>query len=201
MGVGEQRVRVIAGKYRGRTINAPKGDETRPTTDRVRESVFSSLVSLLGAELGGGSVLDAFAGSGALGIEALSRGCRSATFVESSRDAIRVLRGNLDSLGASGSARIVQGDALSLAERCALPGAPFALLLLDPPYRLAPTDIEGFTSALARCGSIADEAVIVYEHASHAPVEWCSQFDLVTRKKYGSTGIDIVAYQKGRGSS
>jgi len=194
-------MRVIAGKFRGRTIHAPKGEETRPTTDRVRESVFSALVSLMGAELGGGSVLDAFAGSGALGIEALSRGCKSATFIDSSRDAVRVLQANLDSLGASGVARIVQGDAMSLAEGCALPGGPFALLLLDPPYRLAATDIEGFTSALARYGSIVDEAVIVYEHASDTPVEWRSQFDLVTRKKYGSTGIDIVAYQKGRGSS
>jgi 16S rRNA (guanine966-N2)-methyltransferase len=194
-------MRVVAGLYRGRTLNAPKGDQTRPTTDRVREALFSSLVSLMGPELGGGSVLDAFAGSGALGIEALSRGCPSATFVESDRESLRVLKGNLDSLGVEGRGRVVQGDVLALAERCAVPGGPFALLLLDPPYRLAWSDIEGLTSALARGGLLSDGAIIVLEHASNRPVEWPSRFNLVTRKRYGSTGIDIVVYQGGAGSS
>jgi 16S rRNA (guanine966-N2)-methyltransferase len=194
-------MRIVAGKYRGRTIRAPKGDETRPTTDRVREALFSALASILGAGLGGGRVLDAFAGSGALGIEALSRGCASATFVETGREAARALRENLDALGAGAQARLVRGDVLSLAERGVVPGGPFALLLLDPPYRLAWSDIEGLTSALARCGQLEDGAVIVYEHASESLAEWPSGFDLITRKKYGSTGIDIVAYEKGKGSS
>jgi len=194
-------MRVVAGSYRGRTLSAPKGDQTRPTTDRVRESLFSSLVSLLGAELGGGAALDAFAGSGALGIEALSRGCSTATFVEEDRAAVRALKGNLESLGAQGRSRVVEGDVLSLAQRCAVPGGPFSLLLLDPPYRLAWCDIEGLTSALVRCGLLDDGAVIVFEHASNRTVEWPSGFDLVTRKKYGSTEIDIVVYQRGAGSS
>jgi 16S rRNA (guanine966-N2)-methyltransferase len=201
MGVGEQRMRVVAGKFGGRTIRAPKGDETRPTTDRVREALFSALVSILGADLGGGRVLDAFAGSGALGIEALSRGCAFATFVESGVVAARTLQDNLDALGAQAQGRLVRGDALSLAERCAVPGGPFALLLLDPPYRLAWCDIEGLTSALARCGQLEDGAVIVYEHSSKSLAEWPSGFDLITRKKYGSTGIDVVVYEKGKGSS
>ena len=194
-------MRVVAGSYRGRMLSAPKGDQTRPTTDRVRESLFSSLVSLLGAELGGGAALDAFAGSGALGIEALSRGCSTATFVEEDRAAVRALKGNLESLGAQGRSRVVEGDVLSLAQRCAVPGGPFSLLLLDPPYRLAWCDIEGLTSALVRCGLLDDGAVIVFEHASNRTVEWPSGFDLVTRKKYGSTEIDIVVYQRGAGSS
>lgn len=194
-------MRVIAGLYRGRTLNAPKGDRTRPTAGRVRESLFSSLASLLGAELGGGAALDAFAGSGALGIEALSRGCSTATFVESDRLAARTLRDNLDSVGAQGRARVIDGDVLSLAERCAVPGGPFSLLLLDPPYRLAWFDIEGLTSALARCGLLMDGAVVVYEHASDKPPEWLSGFNLETRKKYGTTGIDIVVYQRGAGAS
>ena len=194
-------MRVIAGTHRGRTIKAPKGDLTRPTTDRVRESLFSSLTSLLGADLGGGAVLDAFAGSGALGIEALSRGCSSATFVEQDRSAMRVLRSNIESLGLGSRSRLVEANVLSLAGACALPGGPFSLLLLDPPYRLAWCDIEGLTSALVRCGLLADEAVIVYEHARDAPGEWLSGFDLTTRRKYGTTEIDIVVYQAGRGSS
>jgi len=199
--VGEQRVRVIAGTHRGRTINAPKGDSTRPTSDRVREALFSSLTSLLGAGLGGGPVLDAFAGSGALGVEALSRGCVSATFVESDRLAGRALHGNIESLALQGRSRVVEGDVLSLAAACAVPGGPFSLLLLDPPYRLAWCDIEGLTSALARCELLVDGAVIVYEHASGAPGEWRSSFDLATRKKYGKTEIDIVIYRREGGSS
>jgi 16S rRNA (guanine966-N2)-methyltransferase len=194
-------MRVVAGTYRGRTLNAPKGDSTRPTTDRVRESLFSSLVSLLGAELGGGSALDAFAGSGALGIEALSRGCSAATFVENDRAALKVLRANIDSLGAQSRSRVIEGDIFTLASRGALVGAPFSLLLLDPPYRLAWCDIEGLTSALAREGQLEDGAVIVYEHAADRVAEWPSGFDLTTRKKYGSTGIDIVVYERGAGSS
>lgn len=194
-------MRVIAGTHRGRTIRAPKGDLTRPTTDRVRESLFSSLTSLLGADLGGGAVLDAFAGSGALGIEALSRGCSSATFVEQDRSAMRILRSNIESLGLGSRTRLAEANVMSLAKACALPGGPFSLLLLDPPYRLAWCDIEGLTSALARCELLADEAVIVYEHASDKPGEWLSGFDLTTRKKYGTTEIDIVIYQQGKGSS
>jgi 16S rRNA (guanine966-N2)-methyltransferase len=167
----------------------------------VKESLFSSLTSLLGAELGGGRVLDAFAGSGALGIEALSRGCSSATFVENDRTALQTVRDNLRTLSASDRARVVQGDIMVLVDRTALPGGPFSLLLLDPPYRLASSDIEGLTSALARGGHLANGAVVVYEHASGAGVEWPSGFDLTTRKKYGSTGIDIVTYEKGEGSS
>jgi 16S rRNA (guanine966-N2)-methyltransferase len=194
-------MRIIAGRYRGRTLRAPTGARTRPTTDRVRESLFSALVSLLGAELGAGGVLDAFAGSGALGIEALSRGCSKATFVDNDRAAVRVLKDNLISLDAQGESRVIKGDAVVLAERCALTGGPFALLLLDPPYRLAWADIERLTSALARCGLLDDGAVIVYEHASDVVAEWPAGFDLVTRKKYGTTGIDIVVYQGGAGSS
>jgi len=194
-------MRVIAGTHRGRVISAPKGERTRPTSDRVRESLFSSLTSLLGADLGGGAALDAFAGSGALGIEALSRGCSSATFVENDRAAMKVLRANLGSLGVEKRCRIVAGDVLSLAASCSVPGGPFALLLLDPPYRLAWADIEGLTSALAGCGLLVDGAAIVYEHASGRPGEWRSEFELEARKRYGTTEVDIVIHRRGRGSS
>jgi 16S rRNA (guanine966-N2)-methyltransferase len=167
----------------------------------VRESVFSSITSLLGAELGSGRVLDAFAGSGALGIEALSRGCAHATFVENDRKALQTVQDNLRTLDASGRAQVVLGDVMVLADRAAVPGGPFSLLLLDPPYRLASSDIEGLTSALARGGQLEDGAIIVYEYARDNMVDWPSGFDLATRKKYGSTGVDIVIYEKGEGSS
>jgi 16S rRNA (guanine966-N2)-methyltransferase len=194
-------MRVVAGVYRGRTLLAPKGQHTRPTTDRVRESLFSSLTSLLGPELGGGAVLDAFAGTGALGIEALSRGCTTVTFVENDREVMKTLNRNLDSLGALGRARVVLGDVLTLVDKGTLPGGPFALLLLDPPYRLAWCDIELLTSALVGNGQLEDGATVVYEHASATPVEWPPRFELTARKKYGSTGIDIAVYQRGEGVS
>lgn len=194
-------MRVIAGLYRGRIIAAPKGDATRPTTDRVKESVFSALTSRLGADLGGATVLDAFAGSGALGIEALSRGCSSATFIESDRKAIATVKSNLASLGVESRSRTVLGDVFALAQRGVIQGGPFALLLLDPPYRLAECDIEGLTSALARNGSLADGAVVVLEHARRAGPEWSAEFELLARKKYGTTEVDIVIYERGAGPS
>jgi len=194
-------MRVIAGRLKGRVLSAPKGDRTRPTTDRVRESLFSALTSILGVDLGGGAVLDAFAGSGALGIESLSRGCSSATFVENDRAAATTLARNLDSVGLKGCSRVVVTDVLSAVKRGTLSGGPFALILLDPPYRLAWRDIVGMTSELVYHELIADGAAVVYEHAADSTVEWPSCFGLVWRRKYGSTEIDIVVYEREAGAS
>jgi 16S rRNA (guanine966-N2)-methyltransferase len=119
-------VRIIAGTWRGRTIEAPPGQSTRPTGDRVRETLFSMLASRLGSfeEL---RVADLFAGSGALGFEALSRGAASATFVENDPKAAAVIRRNADKLGAP--AQILGGSALALPR-----AAPFDLIFADPPY-------------------------------------------------------------------
>jgi 16S rRNA (guanine966-N2)-methyltransferase len=121
-------VRIIAGEWGGRRIQAPPGQATRPTTDRVREA----WMSVLAPEIPGARVLDLFAGSGALGLEALSRGAAHATFVESAAPALRVLRANLEALGAGERATVVRGDALRFADGLA-PGA-FDLALADPPY-------------------------------------------------------------------
>jgi 16S rRNA (guanine966-N2)-methyltransferase len=119
-------VRIIAGKWRGRTIDAPPGQSTRPTADRVRETLFSMLASRLGSfeDL---RVADLFAGSGALGFEALSRGAASATFVESDSRAAAVIRSNAQKLGAS--VQILCGSALTLPR-----SEPFDLIFADPPY-------------------------------------------------------------------
>ena len=130
MEVGECRMRIIAGRFRGRRLSAPVGEDTRPTSDRVRESVFSSLTSLLGPDLGGGAVLDAFSGSGALALEALSRGCRSATAIESDHKALAAIRANAEALDATGQLRLVAGDVFALATHGSVPGGPFALILI-----------------------------------------------------------------------
>jgi 16S rRNA (guanine966-N2)-methyltransferase len=121
-------MRIIAGEWRGRAIEAPPGRGTRPTADRVRESLFSMLASRLGSfeDL---RVADLFAGSGALGLEALSRGAGAATFVEAERDAVAAIRRNAGKLGASERVRIVIGSALALPR-----SEPFELIFADPPY-------------------------------------------------------------------
>jgi 16S rRNA (guanine966-N2)-methyltransferase len=121
-------MRVIAGEWRGRRLQAPPGRATRPTTDRVREA----WMSVVGPELPDATVLDLFAGSGALGIEALSRGAAHAVFVEQSAPAIRALRTNLDALGAGDRARIVRSDAIRFVD--ALEPLAFDVAFADPPY-------------------------------------------------------------------
>jgi len=121
-------MRIIAGEWRGRSLDAPPGETTRPTADRVRETLFSMLVSRLGSfdQL---AVADLFAGSGALGLEALSRGAARATFVERDSAAVATIRRNAERLGAGERVQILGGSALALP--CS---APFDLILADPPY-------------------------------------------------------------------
>jgi 16S rRNA (guanine966-N2)-methyltransferase len=123
-------MRIIAGQWRGRSLAAPPGADTRPTADRVREALFSMLVSRLGS-LEGLTALDGFAGTGALGLEALSRGAAHCTFVESSPTAARVLATNLRTLGTDARARLVTAPITSLPPA----PAPLDLVLLDPPYQ------------------------------------------------------------------
>ena len=121
-------MRIISGAWRGRPIAAPAGEATRPTADRTRETLFSMLVSRLGT-LDGLRVADLYAGSGALGLEALSRGAAHVTFVEHDAGAVKAIKANLEKLGASDRAEVRVGSALALPR-----AAPFDLMLADPPY-------------------------------------------------------------------
>ena len=125
------RVRVVAGSLRGRKIDAPKGKNTRPTTDKARQATFNALGSL--GVIDGAVVIDAFAGSGAMGIEALSRGAARCTFIESDREALAVLETNLDHLGLRDRSVVVRGDVLSRLD--AITDATLAII--DPPYEFA----------------------------------------------------------------
>jgi 16S rRNA (guanine966-N2)-methyltransferase len=125
-------MRIIAGAWRGKTLTAPPGSTTRPTADRVRQSLFDMLRHAPWSThdlLDGAQVLDAFAGTGALGLEALSRGAASATFFERDRAALACLRANVTACGAASRARIIAGDVLHPG-----PGQPHSLIFLDPPY-------------------------------------------------------------------
>ena len=173
-------LRVVAGSARGRKLAVPAGLATRPTSDRVRESMCNALHSL--DAIDGADVLDLFAGSGALGIEALSRGAASATFVEPDRVARSVVEANLASTGLGASATVVAGDALRHLARTT---ARYHLVLADPPYAYA--DWPDLLAALAP--HLHPDAVVVLE--SDRSVEVPPPFLVIREKRYGGT---VVAF-------
>ena len=188
-------MRVVAGKWGGRTLRAPRGFSVRPTTDRVREAVFS----ILGDVVEGGAVLDLFAGTGAMAIEALSRGAAEAVLVESSPAALGALRANLAALEAEGVVCLPL-DYREAVRRLAAKGRTFTLVFLDPPYG------EGLVGRsaelLSRAGVLAPGAVVVAERASRDPVEtlpadWKERVD----RRYGDTRITLYDIPGPRGQA
>lgn len=188
-------MRIIAGEFRGRRLDAPKGDGTRPTTDRVRESLMSAVHSARGG-FDDAWVLDAFAGSGALGMEALSRGAASAVLCERDRGAADVVERNLRTLGLGRDrARLVRGDVL---KRPPAPmAAPFDLVFLDPPYALAPAEVFGLLARLGEAGSLASDVIVSYEHdgSDDAAVEELAAeggWAIASHRRFGDTAIDLL---------
>ncbi len=176
-------MRIIAGAARGRRLVAPPGDAVRPTADRVREALFSSLAPLIA----GASVLDAFAGSGALGLEARSRGAGRVTLVEQDRRALTALRRNVETVDL-GSTTVVPGDVLRFAATGTLPGAPFDLVFLDPPYALAEDVLATLLADLVPV--LADAATVVVERAASAPApRWPAALQPTGERRYGSTRL------------
>jgi 16S rRNA (guanine966-N2)-methyltransferase len=171
-------MRVIAGRWRGRTLRAPPGQKTRPTADRVREA----WMSMLQFDLPGASVLDLFAGSGALGFEALSRGAAHVTFVENGPAALRTLKANADSLGAKDAEiAIVRADALAFV--AALEEHAFDIAFADPPYA---GGVAG--RLLDRFGVSAFARILVVEHSSgEAP----GDLPATRTRRYGDTSISF----------
>jgi 16S rRNA (guanine966-N2)-methyltransferase len=180
-------LRIIAGSRKGARIFAPKGRETRPTADRVREAAFN-LIGPGGAE--GASVLDLFAGSGAMGLEALSRGAAHATFVESDREACRTINRNLDKLGLEGATVLCQ-DALTALRADVRAGTRYDLVLVDPPYRrfssLQNALIEHLPEILAPDGLLLVETAAAEEPA----------LPLATRtsRRYGSARLTLFEHE------
>jgi 16S rRNA (guanine966-N2)-methyltransferase len=178
-------VRVVAGRLGGRRLRAPRGRDTRPTSDRVREALFSMLGSVEGER-----VLDLFAGSGALAIEALSRGAASATLVERDARAVGVIRANLEALGlAPEEARVVHATADAALRDASRGGDTYDLVLLDPPYR----DAAAWERELARAlpAVLAPNARVVAESDRRAPLGL--DLPVVRERRYGDTLIRIHA--------
>ncbi len=177
-------MRVIAGTHRGRPLQAPKGTETRPTSDRVREAIFSILQDVAGAR-----VLDLFAGSGALGIEALSRGAAEASFVDSSATAIKTVKHNLESLQIAATA--VQLPALRALSCTQIAINKYDLVFIDPPYRLASGLGPELSNALPPL--LNDEYRVVTESDRRSPLEL--KLPLLRERQYGDTLIRIHGTQ------
>ena len=175
--------RIVAGKAGGRRLKVPpKG--TRPTSERVREALFNALETA--GELDGVRVLDLYAGSGALGLEALSRGAADALFVEADRRAVDVLRGNVAALGLGGSIRAGQVETVVAAPA----PKPFELVLADPPYSVDSAALGDMLAALAEGGWIHDGALVVIERAARdGEPDWPAGFKPSRAKKYGDTAV------------
>ena len=178
-------MRIVGGRLRGRALLAPKSQAIRPTADRLRESLFNILTHAYGDPAEGARVLDLFAGTGALGLEALSRGAAFVLFVDDGAEARALLRGNVEALGAGGTSKVYRRDATKLGP--AHPMQPFAVAFLDPPYgkRLAE---QALTSARDG-GWLAPDALIVVEEAAGAMFAAPDGFTEIERRDYGDTQL------------
>ena len=177
-------MRIIAGDWRGRTLAAPRGDTTRPTADRTRETIFNMLASRLGSfdDL---SVADLFAGSGALGLEALSRRAAHCLFVEQDSEAVKVIRRNLDTFDARGRATVQQGSVMSLAPA----KVPHDLILLDPPYDTGAGNVA--LDRLLRLGWIGPATWIALETRQGEDVA-IKSLETVAARKVGKALVTLL---------
>ena len=179
-------MRIVGGEFRGRRILAPEGDDVRPTSDRVRQALFDTLTHSHRDVLSGTRALDLFAGTGALGLEALSRGCRFCLFVDEGQGGRALLRRNVEAFGLTGRTKIWRRDATQLG-RCTLP--PFALAFADPPYGKGLG--ERAAAALIEGGWLEAGALLVLEERADALPTALDGFDALDRRDFGGTAVGL----------
>jgi len=193
-------MRIVGGRYRGRGLTAPAGLATRPTADRARQAVFNVLEHAAWSPgLQGARVIDLFAGSGALGLEALSRGADFCLFVETDAAARGAIRDNLEALAPDGAlfgrSRIHRRDATDLGRKPAGDGAPFDLAFLDPPY--AQGLGERALASLAGDGWLKPGAICVFERGSSEPDPASPDFEMLDARRYGAARVLVLRYSPG----
>lgn len=180
-------MRITGGRFASRALRAPRGMATRPTTDRVREALFSILASA--GVLERARVLDLYAGTGALALEALSRGAAFATLVESSREALSAIVANVEALGLEGQTHVIGADVRRAVARSGADG-PFDLVLADPPWSQGTTGaVVGPIEELLRAGAFSPDALLVLEHAARARPPDLAGLELGERRRYGDTAL------------
>ncbi len=182
-------MRIIAGKFRGKALTSPEDDSIRPTADRVRESLFNILASRLGPNFDGLRVLDLFAGTGALGLEALSRGASNVVFVDTGAEARGLIRDHIEKFGAGGVTKLLRRDATSLGPAGTM--GPVDLVFLDPPYGQGLGELA--LVSLAAGGWLKPETLLVLEESSAATIALPSGFTLEGRREYGAAAIHILS--------
>ncbi len=178
-------MRIVAGEFRRRNLFAPEGAETRPTADRVRESIYN----ILALRVPGAEVLDLFAGSGALALEAISRGARFAALCDVSRDAARVIERNIALVRVEDRTLFVHADWRDALSR--LRGRKFSIVFLDPPYRMEDVYASA-AEAMRALGLLAEGAVLVMEHAVETPLKLPAGFEIYDERRYGKTAVALV---------
>jgi 16S rRNA (guanine966-N2)-methyltransferase len=194
--------RVIAGEAGGRRLAVPAGRDTRPTSDRAREGLFATIVSMTGS-LTGARVLDLYAGSGAVGLEALSRGAEHVLLVESGARAGRVIRENVEAIGLPG-AEVVTGRVERVLARGPDPSVSrgrYDIVFADPPYALPGEEVSGILEALADRGWLAPGALVIVERATRSgPVSWPAGFTPDRARRYGEATFWYAKASEGMAS-
>ena len=180
-------MRIVGGRLRGRALAGPKAQAIRPTADRLRESLFNILIHAYGDPVTGARVLDLFAGTGALGLEALSRGARFALFVDDGAEARALIRQNVEALGLAAATRLFRRDATKLGTADAV--APFALVFLDPPYGKGLAE-QALASALEG-GWLTDDALLVVEETVGV-FKTPRGYDEIERRQYDDTEFILL---------
>ncbi|WP_319772867.1 16S rRNA (guanine(966)-N(2))-methyltransferase RsmD [Breoghania sp.] len=178
-------MRIVSGRFRGTQLATPKGDGTRPTSDRLRETIFNILAHGHDDAVEGARVLDLFAGTGALGLEALSRGAKACVFVEEAVEPRGLIRRNVEAMGLTGTTKIFRRDATNLGSAGTI--EPFDLVFLDPPYRKGLGE-KALASAAAG-GWMKPDALCVWEEAADAAIEVPSGFTLLDERVAGDSKI------------
>jgi len=181
-------MRVVGGRLRGRTIASPSSRDIRPTADRLRESLYNILMHAYDDPIDGARVLDLFAGTGALGIEAVSRGAAFTLFVDNGAEARALLRQNVEALGLGGVTKVYRRDATNLGP--AHPMEPFSLVFMDPPYGRGLA--EQALASLRDGGWLAPQALVVVEEATSAKVAAPADFEELERRAYDDTEFVIL---------
>jgi 16S rRNA (guanine966-N2)-methyltransferase len=181
-------MRIVGGKFRGKALLSPTDDSIRPTSDRARESMFNILASRIGVHLDGIKVLDLFAGTGALGLEAVSRGATSAVFVDTGAEARGLIRDHIEAFGIAGFAKLLRRDATALGPAGTM--GPFDLVFLDPPY--AKGLGERALASLRDGNWLAKDATIVLEESSEVELALPTGFELDDRREYGAAAVHFI---------
>jgi len=186
-------MRIVAGRFRGKALLPPSDASIRPTSDRAREAMFNILASRIGVHLDGLKVLDLFAGTGALGLEALSRGAASVVFVDIGAEARGLIRDHIEAFGAGGIAKLLRRDATALGPAGTM--GPFDLVFLDPPYGKGLG--EGALASLRQGGWLAPGATLVLEEAAEAELHLPEGFELDDRREYGAAAVHFIRLPQG----